>query len=75
MHKTIAHRLQREAKVVAAMQSRGRGDVEALLPVVYADVPPRLHAVAAHSLRAHLLKMRADGRAIEADGVWSLRHP
>ena len=33
---------------------------------------PRLHAVAARSLRAHLLKLRADGRASEADGVWSL---
>ena len=51
----------------------GRGDIDALLPVVYADVSPRLHAVAARSLRAHLLKLRADGRADEADGQWSLR--
>jgi glyoxylase-like metal-dependent hydrolase (beta-lactamase superfamily II)/8-oxo-dGTP pyrophosphatase MutT (NUDIX family) len=72
VHKTIAHRLQREAKVVAAIQQNGPGDVDALLPVVYADVSPRLHAVAARSLRAHLLKLCADGRASEADGVWSL---
>ena len=72
VHKTVAHRLQREAKVVAAIEQIGRGDVDALLPVVYADVSPRLHAVAARSLRAHLLKLRADGRASEADGVWSL---
>jgi glyoxylase-like metal-dependent hydrolase (beta-lactamase superfamily II) len=51
VHKTVAHRLQREAKVVAAIGQLGRGDVDALLPVVYADVPPRLHAVAARSLR------------------------
>jgi glyoxylase-like metal-dependent hydrolase (beta-lactamase superfamily II)/8-oxo-dGTP pyrophosphatase MutT (NUDIX family) len=75
VRKTIAHRLQREAKVVAAMQSLGKGDVDALLPVVYADVPPRMHAVAARSLRAHLLKLRADGRATEADGLWSLSAP
>jgi len=72
VHKTIAHRLQREAKVVAAIEQVGRGDVDALLPLVYADVSPRLHAVAARSLRAHLLKLRADGRADEADGQWSL---
>ncbi len=73
VHKTIAHRLQREAKVVAAIERVGGGDIDALLPLVYADVSSRLHAVAARSLRAHLLKLRADGRASEADGVWSLR--
>jgi glyoxylase-like metal-dependent hydrolase (beta-lactamase superfamily II)/8-oxo-dGTP pyrophosphatase MutT (NUDIX family) len=72
VHKTIAHRLQREAKVAAAIERLGKGDIDALLPVVYADVPPRLHAVAARSLRAHLLKLRADGRVSESDGVWSL---
>jgi glyoxylase-like metal-dependent hydrolase (beta-lactamase superfamily II)/8-oxo-dGTP pyrophosphatase MutT (NUDIX family) len=73
VHKTIAHRLQREAKVVAALREVDRGDLDALLPLVYADVSPRLHAVAARSLRAHLLKLRADGRADEAGGQWSLR--
>jgi glyoxylase-like metal-dependent hydrolase (beta-lactamase superfamily II)/8-oxo-dGTP pyrophosphatase MutT (NUDIX family) len=72
VHKTIAHRLQREAKVVAAIERLGRGDIDTLLPLVYADVSPRLHAVAARSLRAHLLKLRTDGRANEAEGVWSL---
>jgi len=70
---TVAHRLRREAKVVAALRQVGRGDVDALLPVVYADVPPRMHAVAARSLRAHLAKLHADGRADEAAGQWSLR--
>jgi glyoxylase-like metal-dependent hydrolase (beta-lactamase superfamily II) len=73
VHKTVAHRLQREAKVVAAIEQVGHGDVDALLPLVYADVSPRLHAVAARSLRAHLLKLRADGRVDEAGGQWSLR--
>jgi glyoxylase-like metal-dependent hydrolase (beta-lactamase superfamily II) len=73
VRKTIAHRLQREAKVVAALERLGGGDIDALLPLVYADVPPQLHAVAARSLRAHLLKLRSDDRAGEAQGVWSLR--
>jgi len=71
--RTIAHRLQREAKVVDALRSSGGGDVDALLPIVYSDVPERMHPVAARSLRAHLLKLRADGRAAEAGGRWSLR--
>ena len=73
VRKTIAHRLQREAKVLAAIGQLGRGDIAALLPVVYADVPPKMHAVAARSLRAHLLKLHADGRADEVEGQWSLR--
>ncbi|HEY2978539.1 MAG TPA: MBL fold metallo-hydrolase, partial [Burkholderiaceae bacterium] len=71
--RTIAHRLQREAKVLNALRSVGGGDVDTLLPVVYSDVPERMHPVAARSLRAHLLKLRADGRAVELDGRWSLR--
>jgi glyoxylase-like metal-dependent hydrolase (beta-lactamase superfamily II)/8-oxo-dGTP pyrophosphatase MutT (NUDIX family) len=73
VHKTVAHRLQREAKVVDALRSLKQGAVDALLPLVYSDVAQQLHAVAARSLRAHLLKLRADGRADEAGGVWSLR--
>jgi glyoxylase-like metal-dependent hydrolase (beta-lactamase superfamily II)/8-oxo-dGTP pyrophosphatase MutT (NUDIX family) len=73
VRKTIAHRLQREAKVVAAIEQLGRGDIDALLPAVYADVSPKLHAVAARSLRAHLLKLRADGRVDEVEGQWSPR--
>ena len=73
VRRTVAHRLQREAKVLAALRQLGRGDVDALLPIVYADVPPRMHAVAARSLRAHLLKLRADGQADEAGGQWSPR--
>ncbi|HEY6513165.1 MAG TPA: MBL fold metallo-hydrolase [Burkholderiaceae bacterium] len=72
VHRTIAHRLQRESKVVEAMRSVGGGDIDALLPIVYGDVPERLHPVAARSLRAHLLKLRADGRAVESGGRWSL---
>jgi glyoxylase-like metal-dependent hydrolase (beta-lactamase superfamily II)/8-oxo-dGTP pyrophosphatase MutT (NUDIX family) len=73
VRRTVTHRLQREAKVVTALRQIGRGDVDALLPIVYADVPPRMHPVAARSLRAHLLKLRAEGRADEAGGQWSLR--
>ena len=45
---------------------------EALLPRVYDDVPERMHAMATRSIKAHLLKLRQDGRAAEAQGAWQL---
>jgi glyoxylase-like metal-dependent hydrolase (beta-lactamase superfamily II)/8-oxo-dGTP pyrophosphatase MutT (NUDIX family) len=69
----IAHRLKREAKVVDALAAHATATADALLPVVYDDVPTRLHPMAMRSLTAHLQKLRADGRAAEQDGRWSLR--
>lgn len=76
VRRTIAHRLGREAKVLAALQSLAAAapvDEEALLAQVYADTPKHLHGVALRSLRAHLLKLRDDGRARGgAGGRWQL---
>ena len=66
VRKTIAHRLGREAKVLAGLQKLAAAapvDEDALLAEVYADTPRALHAVARRSLRAHLLKLVAEGRA------------
>jgi len=68
----IAHRLKREAKVVDALRELGPADGPALLGRVYDDVKPQLHAMALRSLRAHLLKLRDDGVAIERASRWSL---
>jgi glyoxylase-like metal-dependent hydrolase (beta-lactamase superfamily II)/8-oxo-dGTP pyrophosphatase MutT (NUDIX family) len=68
----VAHRLKREAKVVAALAELGPASAERLLATVYADVAPHLHAVAMRSLTAHLLKLRDDGAALESAGEWSL---
>jgi glyoxylase-like metal-dependent hydrolase (beta-lactamase superfamily II) len=72
VHKTIAHRLAREARVLSAVQSHGPADEAALLAVVYADTPKPLHAVALRSLRAHLHKLQDDGaaRVDAATGLW-----
>lgn len=64
----IAHRLAREAKLLAAMQGLGPSDVPALLAVVYDDVAPPLYPVAARSLLAHLRKLQSEGLAVERDG-------
>jgi glyoxylase-like metal-dependent hydrolase (beta-lactamase superfamily II) len=63
----IAHRLKREAKVIAKLQHLGSATLDALLPLVYDDVDPRLHIVARHSLLAHLLKLR-DEYSVEQQG-------
>jgi glyoxylase-like metal-dependent hydrolase (beta-lactamase superfamily II)/8-oxo-dGTP pyrophosphatase MutT (NUDIX family) len=58
----IAHRLAREAKVVGALgKVAAPATVDDLLPMVYDDVPARIHRVAARSLTAHLQKLIADG--------------
>lgn len=73
VRKTIAHRLAREAKVLAAVRAHGPADETALLPVVYADTPPKLHAMALRSLRAHLIKLRDDGTLrADAGDRWTL---
>ena len=56
-----------------AAQHRRRATSMRCCRVVYSDVPERMHPVAARSLRAHLLKLRADGRAVESGARWSLR--
>ncbi|MDE2297344.1 MAG: MBL fold metallo-hydrolase [Burkholderiales bacterium] len=68
----VAHRLKREAKVVAALGALGATDADTLLARVYDDVNPRLLGVALRSLRAHLFKLRDDGVALEHEGRWAL---
>jgi glyoxylase-like metal-dependent hydrolase (beta-lactamase superfamily II) len=72
----IAHRLQREAKVVERLRRAGRATIDVLVTSVYDDVDPRLHPVAKGSLLAHLLKLQADGRAARddtADATWWMK--
>ncbi|WP_298835255.1 MBL fold metallo-hydrolase [uncultured Piscinibacter sp.] len=68
----IAHRLQREAKVLAGLRELGQPDESALLAHVYADVPERMHPMALRSLRAHLYKLRSEQRVHEQAGSWRL---
>ena len=73
MQRIIDHRLQREAKVLAAVPQGTPADIDALLATVYADVPPHLHAMAKRSLWAHLLKLRHEQRVVERPpGSWAL---
>ncbi|MFT7287644.1 MAG: glyoxylase-like metal-dependent hydrolase (beta-lactamase superfamily II) [Halieaceae bacterium] len=59
----IAHRLGREAKVLAGLAQVGPCDLDRLVTVVYDDVDPVLHPWAKRSLEAHLIKLDTEGRA------------
>jgi hypothetical protein len=67
----IEHRLEREAKVIAAVAANPGLTTRELVPHVYNDVNPKLYGWAERSLLAHVLKLEADGVAVEVDGRWS----
>ena len=61
LRRLIAHRLGRERKVIERLGRLREASLEELLPLVYDDVPVRIHRVAARSLAAHLDKLVAEG--------------
>jgi len=66
----IDHRLEREAKVVAAVEANPDLTTHELVPHVYKDVDPGLFRLAERSLLAHILKLEADGVATRTNGRW-----
>ena len=66
----IEHRLEREAKVLAAVENNPNLTTRELVPHVYKDVAAKLHALAERSLLAHILKLEADGAAEQDNGRW-----
>jgi len=67
----VPHRFARETQIVDELAKAG-GTVEELTARVYPEVGPELQKAARENLRAHLLKLAAEGRATERDGIW---HP
>jgi glyoxylase-like metal-dependent hydrolase (beta-lactamase superfamily II) len=57
----IAHRLDRERRLLEALAAGLRGEGE-LLDAAWSEVPPELRAAAALTLEAHLEKLREEGR-------------
>jgi ribonuclease/clavin/mitogillin len=60
----VAHRLKREAKIVAAVAAAPGSTPDELVPVAYDDTPVHVWPIALLSLRAHLDKLVAEGRAV-----------
>jgi hypothetical protein len=69
----VEHRLEREASVVAALQSNPDITARELVPNVYKDVDKKLYGLAARSLLAHLIKLEEDDSARCSAGRWNLR--
>jgi len=67
----IEHRLEREAKVVAALKENPGLTSMDLVPHVYKDVDKKLYGWAERSLLAHLLKLEDDGSATRDNNQWS----
>jgi glyoxylase-like metal-dependent hydrolase (beta-lactamase superfamily II) len=57
----VAHRLERERRIVAALDAGVRGEDE-LVAAAWDDVPAGLELPARWTLQAHLEKLRAEGR-------------
>jgi glyoxylase-like metal-dependent hydrolase (beta-lactamase superfamily II) len=56
----LEHRRQREREVIAALTA-GAGTLGAVVELVYRDVDPVLHPLAARSVAAHLRKLGTEG--------------
>src|SRR3546814_20407373 len=69
----VAHRLEREAQVLAAVQAAGTTTIPAIVGQLYDGLIEELVPRAAQSVHAHLRKLVADGRVRgEAlDGDWT----
>jgi glyoxylase-like metal-dependent hydrolase (beta-lactamase superfamily II) len=65
----IAHRMERERQVLAALAA-GHSTVPAIAESIYDGLAPALMPAARENVRAHLDKLRAEGRASHVDGAW-----
>jgi glyoxylase-like metal-dependent hydrolase (beta-lactamase superfamily II) len=66
----LDHRQLRENQLLATLAQRPYSIAE-LRSSIYPDVPEVLVWAAENNVRTHLLKLRAEGRALEANGRWS----
>jgi len=70
--RVIAHRFKREGKLVSGLlELGGAATLDELLPVVYADTPVALHALARYSLLAHLQKLLEERRVARVGDRWT----
>jgi hypothetical protein len=60
----VAHRLERERRLVGALDA-GKRSVDELLDDVWEDAPAALRPAAAWTLAAHLDKLETEGRLPE----------
>jgi glyoxylase-like metal-dependent hydrolase (beta-lactamase superfamily II) len=66
---SLDHRLLREQQVMAALKA-GQVSVEAIAESIYDGLAPALVPAARENVRAHLQKLKNEGRAVDRDGRW-----
>ncbi len=68
LNELITHRLAREEQIVALVEA-GNRSVDALLEAIYAgNIHPQLMETARSQIRAHIIKLEAEGRVANIDG-------
>lgn len=67
----IAHRLEREEQVVAAVRAGSRTP-EAIVATVYHGLKESLVPLAQESVMAHLLKLQQEGRVLNHENAWTM---
>jgi glyoxylase-like metal-dependent hydrolase (beta-lactamase superfamily II) len=67
----IQHRLERRAKVLAALDATPRAPAELVPPVYGPTLDPRLIGGAAASLLAHLIELKDEGLVVEMPRGWT----
>ena len=66
----LAHRRMRERQVFEALAA-GSGTVQAIADSIYHGLNSALMPAAQENVRAHLDKLKDDGRAVEDNGIWT----
>jgi len=67
----LEHRRRREAQVIDALEA-GRDAVPSIVESIYDGLAPALVPAASENVRAHLEKLKREGRAVQRDGRWRL---
>jgi glyoxylase-like metal-dependent hydrolase (beta-lactamase superfamily II) len=67
----LDHRHRREEQVISALRG-GRDTVQRIAESIYDGLAPALLPAARENVRAHLEKLKAEGRATDERGRWSL---
>lgn len=68
----LRHRARRESKLLSVLAAQSRPlSLQTLAGLVYDDIAPALLPLACRTLLAHLLKLEAEGRARQAEALWS----
>jgi glyoxylase-like metal-dependent hydrolase (beta-lactamase superfamily II) len=70
IEQVIAHRGRREQRVIAELTALRAATTDELLPRVYSEVAPALHAFARCSLEAHLVKLERERRCVRDGEQW-----